>query len=121
MKDWKNQQTFDFVLNDNRFLRASITPDDDGSYSPGLSEIMNVTGADIHPLLSPVPCEPGSGHYEAFIQLLGVVQWKVVRTEAILDSVLIRRGVDDVSENMLTRIISHFAPGVKVARAEITN
>lgn len=117
MKDWENQQIFDFVLNNHRFLRASLTPDDEGSYSPGLSEIMNVTNTDDHPLLSPVPCEPGSGHYEAFIQLLGVVQWKVVRTDAILDTIQIRRGVDDVCENTLTRIISHFAPGVKIVRA----
>ncbi|UAN38279.1 hypothetical protein [Enterobacter asburiae] len=118
MKAWENQQIFDFVLNNERFLRASLTPNDDGSYSPGLSEIHKLNTADIHPLLSPIPCEKGSGHYEAFIQLLGAVQWKVVRTDALLESIMIKRGVDEDCKNTLERIISHFAPGVNLVRTE---
>lgn len=112
---------FDFILSDSRFLRASVIRNDDGSCMPVLSEIMNTASTQTTPLLSPVPCETGSGQYEAFIQLLGVVQWKAVITNVILDTIQIKQGVDEVFESTLERIISHFAPGVKLIRVMTTH
>lgn len=116
MKKRVNRQVFEFILDDGRYLRASLTPNDDGSFSPGLSEIQGAGDSALRALLSPVPCEQGSGHYEAFIQLLGVVLWKATRTDTLLREINIKSGVDMDCENTLLRIIGHFAPGVKLVR-----
>ena len=116
MKKRENRQVFEFILRDGRYLRATLTQNDDGSFSPGLSEIQGASDSALRTLLSPVPCEPGSGHYEAFIQLLGVVLWKATRTDTLLQEIHIKSGVDRDCENTLVRIIGHFAPGVKLVR-----
>ncbi|HCD3957007.1 TPA: hypothetical protein NBP20_004954 [Enterobacter hormaechei] len=116
MKKRDNPQVFEFILSDGRYLRATLTLNDDGSFSPGLSEIQGAGDPANRTLLSPVPCEQGSGHYEAFIQLLGVVLWKAIRTDTRLQEIKIKSGVDMDCENTLVRIIGHFAPGVKLVR-----
>lgn len=116
MKKRENPQVFEFILSDGRYLRATLSLNDDGSFSPGLSEIQGTGDLALRALLSPIPCEPGSGHYEAFIQLLGVVLWKATRTDTRLQEINIKSGVDLDSENTLVRIIGHFAPGVKLVR-----
>ncbi|MBH3274593.1 hypothetical protein I5R58_00510 [Serratia marcescens] len=117
----RDKQYFDFMLGDNRLLRASLTPRHDGSYSPHLSEIVDITHpADDIPL-TPVPCEQGSGQYEAFMQLLGLVLWKISKTATRLESVIIRAGVDDDGEKTLLKITHHFAPGVMVSRGRVAD
>ncbi|MCW2255855.1 hypothetical protein M2263_001946 [Providencia alcalifaciens] len=118
MKDnstWKSHQYFDFLLSHNRFMRGNINRYTDGSFGAGLSEIVVISEPMPPVLMGRIPCEIDSGAYEAFIQLIGAVQWKSGKAGFMLDSVFAKGTDNFISIDSLSHLLAQLTPGVCVS------